>query len=124
MPRPVHFEFTVNDPDRAAAFFRDTVGWRIEKWDNPQQDYWLLTTGSEDSPGINGGMSRRSEQSPPGTTVTLDVPSVDETIAKVAAAGGTVILPKMAVPGVGWLAYFTDPDGNAFGLMQADESAA
>jgi predicted enzyme related to lactoylglutathione lyase len=30
----------------------------------------------------------------------------------------------MAVPGIGWTAYFTDPEGNAFGIMQFDPSAA
>ena len=32
--------------------------------------------------------------------------------------------PKMPVPGVGWLAYAQDPDGNTFGMMQADPAAA
>jgi hypothetical protein len=27
------------------------------------------------------------------------------------------------VPGVGWLAYVKDPDGNICGIMQADSSA-
>ncbi len=38
--------------------------------------------------------------------------------------GGAVVLPKMAVPGVGWLAYFSDTEGNVFGMMEADESAS
>ena len=36
---------------------------------------------------------------------------------------GTITVPKMAIPGVGWLAYFKDPDGNAFGIMESDMSA-
>lgn len=40
------------------------------------------------------------------------------------AAGGAVVLPKMAVPGVGWLAYFRDTEGNVFGMMESDESAS
>ncbi len=35
-----------------------------------------------------------------------------------------VALPKMAVPGVGWLAYCKDTEGNIFGFMQSDETAA
>jgi predicted enzyme related to lactoylglutathione lyase len=42
----------------------------------------------------------------------------------VTAAGGKVLLPKTAVPGIGWLAYCADTEGNAFGMMQSDESAA
>ena len=29
----------------------------------------------------------------------------------------------MAIPGIGWLAYCTDPEGNTFGVLQADEAA-
>jgi predicted enzyme related to lactoylglutathione lyase len=54
---------------------------------------------------------------------TVQVESVDETLATNAALGGVVALPKMPVPGVGWLAYVKDPDGNILGLLQADVAA-
>jgi predicted enzyme related to lactoylglutathione lyase len=34
------------------------------------------------------------------------------------------VLPKMAVPGVGWMAYCKDPEGHIFGIMQPDAAAA
>ena len=43
--------------------------------------------------------------------------------AAVPALGGTVALPKMAIPGIGWLGYFKDTEGNIFGAMQADPGA-
>ena len=55
---------------------------------------------------------------------TMDVPSVDDYVDRVVGAGGIVALPKMAVPGVGWLAYCKDTEGNIFGFMQSDETAA
>ena len=36
---------------------------------------------------------------------------------------GTLALPKMAVPGVGWLAYVKDTEGNILGMMQRDPNA-
>ena len=39
------------------------------------------------------------------------------------ARGGTIALPKMPIPGIGWLAYAKDTEGNLFGLMQADPAA-
>lgn len=54
---------------------------------------------------------------------TIDVPSCDEYLGKIEAAGGKNVMPKMAVPGIGWLAYCTDPEGNTFGILQADEGA-
>jgi uncharacterized protein len=55
---------------------------------------------------------------------TIDVADIDAAIANVRAQGGTEALPKMAVPGIGWLAYFKDTEGNIFGMLQTDHSAA
>ncbi|GAB4253484.1 MAG: VOC family protein [Thermoleophilia bacterium] len=123
MPRPVHFDISVDDPEAAISFYEKTFGWKFEKWEGPM-DYWLITTGGDDEAGINGGLARREEQSLPGTVNTLEVKSLDEMIEKVEAAGGRIVAPRMAVPGVGWLAYFADPGGNVFGMMESDEGAA
>lgn len=93
-------------------------------------DYWLIHTGPADQPGIDGGMMARRGQDPvEGQAVnafvcTVDVAVLDTALARVATLGGQVALPKMAVPGVGWLAYAQDTEGNLFGLMQADPGAA
>jgi hypothetical protein len=52
------------------------------------------------------------------------VADLDVAVHKVVASGGSITNAKHAVPGVGWLAYATDTEGNPFGMMQADESAA
>ena len=54
---------------------------------------------------------------------TVQVPGIDEYIAKASSAGGVVAVPKMPIPGVGWLAYFKDTEGNIFGIMQPDPLA-
>jgi hypothetical protein len=48
---------------------------------------------------------------------------VDEFAKKVEAHGGTAVAPQMAIPGVGWLAYFKDPKGNIAGLYTHDPGA-
>lgn len=48
----------------------------------------------------------------------IGVEDVDQTIAKVKAAGGTIAMDKMAVPTVGTLAYCKDPEGNLFGIIK------
>jgi len=53
----------------------------------------------------------------------LDVPSVDDYSQRIEKAGGSIIVPKMAVPGVGYIAYFKDTEGNVFGMMQEDPKA-
>jgi uncharacterized protein len=122
MPRVVHFEIPADDPEKIVEFYKSVFGWGFHKWEGPE-DYWLITTGADDQPGINGGLMHRRHPGQPVVN-TLDVPSVDEYAAKITAAGGEIVVPKIAVPGVGWLAYFKDPDGNISGIMQSDPAAA
>jgi len=121
MSRVVHFEIPADDPERSIKFYEEVFGWVIEKWDGPIE-YWLIMTGPEDKPGIDGGLARRTEPEM-GVENTIDVPSVDEAVTKVEAQGGQVIRPKMAVPGVGWMAYIKDTEGNIFGMMESDPDA-
>ena len=125
MPRVVHFEIHVDDPQRAKAFYASLFGWEFTDWGGPDE-YTLIRTGTE-CPGIDGGMLRRQvplEGSGLRAFVcTVDVTSVDETCERIAALGGEIAMPKMAVPSVGWLAYGKDPEGNLFGIMQRDPTA-
>jgi len=124
MPRVVHFEVYADDMDRASKFYGDVFGWKINKWEGDGGDvYWLVDTGDEPAQGINGGMAPRP--SPEAvTTVMLDVPTVDEYVDKITSGGGTVSVPKFAVPGVGYAAYFKDTEGNSFGIFEDNPSAA
>lgn len=126
MSRVVHFEIQAEDPERAINFYSRVFDWEFNKWDSPQ-DYWLITTGPDDQPGINGGlMPRQGEidgQAVIAYVCTVDVDSVDEVTRRVTQGGGQVAMPKMAVPGAGWLAYCKDTEGNLFGVMQADSEA-
>ena len=120
MPRPVHFEIHADDPERAAEFYEGVFGWQIAKWEGPV-DYWLVTTGPEEGPGINGAIMQRVRG---GTTYnTIDVPSVDEYIELILQAGGEVVMQKTVVPRVGYMAYCADTEGNVFGIMEVDETA-
>ncbi len=120
MTKPIHFEIMVEDPARAADFYRNVFGWQISKWDGPI-DYWLVMAGEEGEPGINGGLGK--SKGPPSSINTMGVASIDEVVAKVTANGGKVIMPKDVIPGVGYQAYCQDTEGVVFGLHQPDPSA-
>jgi len=121
MLRVVHFEINADDPERAAKFYQEIFGWKIKKWEGPI-DYWLVSTGPEGQPGIDGGIMKR--MNPQASTYnTVDVPSVDEFSTKITENGGKVVVPKTAVPGVGYMAYCADTEGNVFGIMQEDPAA-
>ena len=121
MPRVVHFEIPVNDIDRSIAFYQKVFGWTFKKFDGPEL-YYLVSTGPKDQPGIDGGLLKKRDPRQPMVN-TIQVENVDATISSVEQNGGKCCLPKMAIPGVGWLAYFTDPEGNTHGVMQPDLSA-
>jgi len=124
MSRPVHFDITADDPDRAVAFYEKVFGWKITHWEGGgPMDYWLIETG-ESEPGINGGLSRRDEGAAPATTNTIGVDSLDDAMAAIRESGGEIIQDRMPIPGVGWFAACIDTEGNHFGLMQPDDSAA
>ena len=118
--RIVHFELPADDPARCMAFYKKAFGWTFEKWAGPM-DYWMIKTG--DGPGIDGGLMARQHPGQPASNV-ISVESVDEISRAIAGAGGRQVVPKMAVPGVGWTAYFTDTEGTVFGVMQFDSAAA
>jgi uncharacterized protein len=128
MPRPVHFEIQADQPERAIRFYEAVLGWTFSAWGPPGR-YWLITTGPDEERGINGGLLPRQGlavidgQAVNAFVCTIDVAALDATIASVQASGGSVALPRMAIPGVGWLAYFKDTEGNVFGAMQSDAEA-
>jgi len=121
MSRVIHFEVPADNPERAVDFYKKVFGWNFQKWDGPQE-YWLVSTGPDTQPGINGGLLRRQYPGA-GTCNTISVASLDQAIASVAQHGGKNVVPKMAIPGVGHLAYCSDTEGNVFGLLQADHNA-
>jgi predicted enzyme related to lactoylglutathione lyase len=121
----VHFEIHSDDPERAKKFYINVLKWNIKKWEGPE-DYWLVTTGPDNHPGINGGLMRR--QGSPGDGIsayvcTINVPSVDEYISRIKENGGLIVADKMAIPGIGWQAYCKDTEGNMFGINQEDKTA-
>jgi predicted enzyme related to lactoylglutathione lyase len=115
------FELPADDPKRAIAFYEKVFGWTIVKWEGPF-DYWQIITGPDDEPGINGAIFSRRRMAERVTTDTIAVESVDDSLEQIVAAGGSVSRPKQAVPGIGFIAYCTDTEGNLFGIIQPDMS--
>jgi predicted enzyme related to lactoylglutathione lyase len=114
----VHFEIPADDPDRAVGFYRELFGWKIEDA-NVGMPYWLVTTGKDPQPGIDGAIMTRSGTASTVTN-TVAVDSVDETLARVRDLGGEVVTDVMPIPGVGRFAYCKDLDDNLFGVLEPE----
>jgi hypothetical protein len=126
----VHFEIPADDPERAAKFYSELFGWKIDHYSSAAvPDYWMVQTVPTDAkgmparPGVNGGLMRRMM---PGQVPVnyISVPSVDEFARKAERLGAKVLVPKMAVPEMGWFVQLTDPEGNVFAIWQTDSGAA
>ena len=126
MSRVIHFEIHAGDPDRAIKFYKNLFDWTFQKWEGPME-YWLVTTGPDDQPGINGGLLRRQGEIDGHAVIayvcTFDVVDIDASLKTAEANGAQVAVPKMPIPGMGWLVYCKDTEGNIFGMMQGDPSA-
>ncbi len=127
MPRVIHFEIQATDPDSLSHYYSELFGWKFSRWgDTP---YWIIETGQVGMPSINGGLLQRNGPPPSdGQSVnafvcTIEVDNLDQYFTRTLALGGTAAVPKMPIPGVGWLAYVKDPNGNILGLMQTDAAA-
>lgn len=118
--RVTHFEIPCDNPEKTMGFFKDVFGWEFQRFGS--DDYWITITGDEKTQGINGAISKKRDPAQPVVN-TIKVEVIEVAVQKIESRGGKIVVPKMAVPGVGWLSYFTDPDGNIHGIWQEDNSA-
>lgn len=116
MPSIVHFEIPFDDGPRAKTFYSNLFGWKIESM--PGMEYSMIDTFG--APG--GGMMKRVNPQQQILSY-IGVPSVDEYSEKVKKLGGKVIVPKMAVPGMGYFVICLDTENNAFGIWEMDPKA-
>lgn len=122
----VHFELPAKDLDRAKKFYSSIFGWNLQDWPMPDGTTYVgvHTTPIDEKTrmplkpgGINGGMVLRDKiiQAP---IFAIQVDSIDERIKQVEAAGGSVVLPKKDIMGMGFYAYIKDLEDNVIGLWE------
>ena len=121
MARIIHFDISAKDVDRFMKFYENVFGWKFTKWEGPME-YWMISTGPEEEPGINGGLSVR-EGDDAGVVNTIGVESIDITLEQIVKAGGKIVQPKGLIPGVGYFAQCTDTEGTLFGVIESDMNA-
>ena len=123
MPNNVkHFAVHADDVERARKFYEKTLGWQFNAWGPP--GFYLIHTGPEDDPGIQGLMHARAEPRTGtglnGVEPTFAVDDVDAVAAAVEEHGGKILFPRAVIPTVGALIRFLDTEGNDVGAMQYD----
>lgn len=107
-------QLNTSDPDRAAGFYTEVFGWRIEQVGTEPAPYWGIWNG----PGLNGGIMSLPPQAPASHwLVYFASDDIDATAARTGELGGRVLLAPMAVPG-GRIAAAVDPTGATFAFLE------
>jgi predicted enzyme related to lactoylglutathione lyase len=125
MDKVVHFEIPTDDVERAKGFYGAIFGWQLDTQPIGEGEYTSVITTAVDPQtyaptepgGINGGMMRRSADTPT-PVITIGVEDIDRSLKEVEANGGTVVTPRTPIPDMGAFAYFKDPEGNVMGLWE------
>jgi len=118
----VWFEIPADNVERARSFYAKLFGWKIKKFPGQMKmPYWYIDTGGGDQTPDGGLMERQSPQHV--ITNYVLVASVDRAAEKVQKLGGKLLMPKTAVPQMGYFVLCQDTENNSFALWEKNESA-
>ena len=117
----VHFEIPASDLKKAKQFYEKVFDWEVEMWGDEGAMAMTTEVDKDQNPieagGINGGFyKRKSKKEQPSFVVETD--SIDKTLEKIKKSGGKVTAPKHEIGEWGFMAEFSDPEGNEIGLWE------
>lgn len=120
-----HFAIYTDDIERAKKFYDGVFDWGFNSYG--QSDFLQIKADKTENGEPIGALQSRNYSPIPdkiiGLECTIGVENIDNTIEKVKNNGGQVLMPKTAIPYVGWISKFLDTEGNLICAMQYDNSA-
>ncbi len=112
------FEISVEDIKRAKKFYETILGIKMPEME--MMGMQMAFFPSEPKSGkANGGLcqSKMHKPSKSGAKIYLNAnPDLKTVLAKVTKAGGEITMPKTSLGPNGFMAFFTDTEGNSVGL--------
>lgn len=119
-----HFAIHIDDMERAKNFYDGVFNWGFNSYG--QDDFLQIKADKSENGELIGAIQSR-KYSPISNKIigfecTIGVENIDQTIEKVISNGGKVLMPKTAIPFVGYIAKFLDTEGNLICGMQYDNS--
>jgi uncharacterized protein len=119
----VHFEVVGKDANKLQRYYSELFGWEIDS--NNPTNYGIVPRDGNVNPegiGIGGGIGTGPEGYGGHITFYVEVPDVEEALAKAESLGGSRMMgPDKVMEGVE-IGLFTDPEGHVVGLVKAAAS--
>jgi len=108
----VHFEIGCRNAAKTQAFYAKLFDWKIE----PYGPAGMIQTGA--SGGIQGHINALGHEPHNYTIVYVQVDDLQKYLDKAGQQGGKTVVPPTEVPGMGYFAWFADPEGTIVGLWK------
>ncbi len=110
-----HIELPVNNAKDAAKFYQTVFEWNIIE--DQEMEYVMFQAEG----GTGGGFNPVSDENPVGNVLLyINTPDLKDSLEKIKANGGTVVMESYAIPTVGTMATFKDPTGNLLALLEPE----
>lgn len=118
-------ELQTADIDKALAFYRGVLGWRIEEMQMGEAEPYRLAWAGETQVGGLWAMTGPDFAGMPDAWITyFAVDDVDAAAKAVPETGGRVLRAPFDVPGIGRILVAEDAGGAVIGLMTPASRAA
>jgi predicted enzyme related to lactoylglutathione lyase len=111
----VRWQVVTPCPEEVGRFYVETFGWRVDR-DNP---LGVREVGTGSPAGIGGTIWPAPPEVPSFVQLFVEVDDVEATIARVTGRGGSVLVPRSALPEGDVMAVVRDPFGMSIGLVEA-----
>jgi predicted enzyme related to lactoylglutathione lyase len=120
-----HFAIHCDDVGRAKQFYERVFAWTMSGYKGVSEaDFQQIKTAEGKLLGaIESRKFNPAKERILGFECSISVPDVDATARAVEAAGGTILMRKSAIPGVGWIIKFFDTEGNLCCAVAQDRTA-
>ncbi|HEX2846137.1 MAG TPA: VOC family protein [Chitinophagaceae bacterium] len=120
-----HFAIHIDNMERAKSFYEEVFDWGFASYGPP--DFLQIKTDKTDKGELIGALQSRKyspvKEKLIGLECTINVADIEDIIKKVKHKGGQILMPKTAIPYVGWIIKFLDTEGNLVCAMQTDAGA-
>lgn len=123
MNKLAHFAIHTSDSEKSKEFYESVFDWKIKSYAGAEEFLQISTPDGNVIGALSGRRYNPDSKDIFGLECSITVSDIEETIRAVEAAGGKTLMARTAIPHVGWIAKFLDPDGNLFAAINYDSEA-